>query len=360
MAQFFDEPKFTVAGVTDNTYRGGHGSDTILRSTEALTKAAASLGGESGAKDARRNANEKHSDYDTAIAYADSGDFGRARSLARELLAHQDEAALHHLLAKCDEKLGDPLEAVREYQRAAEMNPDEPFIFDWGTELLIHRTAAPAIEVFSKGNKLYPVSVRMRLGLCSALYSNGDYERAAHCFFEASDLNPNDPQPYLFLGQVQSKEITASEGYLERLARFQNLQGENAWANYLYAAALDRRRQGPEQTGAAARAKRLLEKAIAIDPKLGPAHLELGTLDEQQGDLSEAIAQYQKAIEVSPELQEAHYRLSQAFTKTGAKLEAQKELTLYQALSKTSADLLERERRDTQRFVILLQRSGAQ
>ncbi len=26
--QFFDEPQFTVAGLTDNTYRGGHGSDT--------------------------------------------------------------------------------------------------------------------------------------------------------------------------------------------------------------------------------------------------------------------------------------------------------------------------------------------
>ena len=38
---FFDEPAFTVAGVTDNTYRGGHGSDTVLRSSQAITKATA-------------------------------------------------------------------------------------------------------------------------------------------------------------------------------------------------------------------------------------------------------------------------------------------------------------------------------
>src|ERR1700689_3073302 len=36
--EFFDEPKFTTAGVTDYTYRGGHGSDTVFRSSETLTK----------------------------------------------------------------------------------------------------------------------------------------------------------------------------------------------------------------------------------------------------------------------------------------------------------------------------------
>ena len=41
--QFFDEPEFTVAGVTEAMNPGGHGSDTILRTTEALAKETASL-----------------------------------------------------------------------------------------------------------------------------------------------------------------------------------------------------------------------------------------------------------------------------------------------------------------------------
>src|SRR5215467_2688357 len=41
--QFFDEPHFTVAGVTQTGNAGGHGSDVVLRSTEALTKATLSL-----------------------------------------------------------------------------------------------------------------------------------------------------------------------------------------------------------------------------------------------------------------------------------------------------------------------------
>ena len=36
--EFFDEPKFTVAGVTDGTNLGGHGSNTIVRTKESLAK----------------------------------------------------------------------------------------------------------------------------------------------------------------------------------------------------------------------------------------------------------------------------------------------------------------------------------
>src|SRR2546430_13519862 len=45
----------------------------------------------------------------------------------------------------------DPLEAVRQYQRAAELDASEPYLFDWGAELLLHHAPEPAIEVFSKG-----------------------------------------------------------------------------------------------------------------------------------------------------------------------------------------------------------------
>jgi hypothetical protein len=53
-------------------------------------------------------------------------------------------------------KLGNPLEAVREYQRAAELDASEQYLFDWGTELLTHRALEPAAEVFTKGNRLFP------------------------------------------------------------------------------------------------------------------------------------------------------------------------------------------------------------
>ncbi len=289
-APYFDEPKFIVSGVTDPSQRGGHGSDPILRSTEALTKSTAELRTSSSA--------------DT-----------------------------------------NPLEAVRAFQRAAELDPNETNLFNWGAELLVHHAAAQAVEVFANGHRLFPRSTRTLLGLAVALYSRGDYDQAARRFFEATDLNPSDPEPYLFLGKISSGAITQSDGFAQRLERFAHLQPENAWANYYYAATL-------AQTSP--KARELLEKAVRLDPKLGDAFLLLGIGYADEGNLPKAIAAYQSAIAASPQLEQAHYRLAMAYRKTGQAAKAQEQIELFEQLSRQSAQALERERAEVQQFVFEL------
>src|SRR5258708_6308866 len=222
--EFFDQPTFIVAGVSDNTSRGGHGSDTVLRSSEDLAKATASLGKES-------------------LSPAD-----------------------------LEEQRGNALEAAREYERTAQRDPTERNLFDWAAELLAHRANAQAIEVFTRGNRLFPHSTRMLLGLAVSHYASGDYDQAAQRFFEAADLNPSDPSPYLFLGKVRSGAITESEGFSERMRRFATLQPENAQANYYYARSLWNRRLAPDAS-LAAQVHALLENAIRVDPKFADAYL---------------------------------------------------------------------------------------
>ncbi len=294
--QFFDEPTFTVAGVTDNTYRGGHGSDNVLRSAETLAKSTAAL----------------------------------------------DEP--HHTAAESYEHAGHPLEAVREFQRAAELNPSEINLFDWGTELLSHRAPAAAAEVFAKGERLFPQSIRMMLGLATAWYSAGVYQKAAQWFFKAADADPNDPNPYLFLGKVESREITDSAGYRERMARFAKLAPNNALANYYYAVTLRNQRDY-------ASARRLLHKTVAIDPHLGAAYLQLGIIDN-------SISDYRKAVETDPTLEEARYRLAEAYRLHGDVAKAKEQMAVYNKLSKESNESVERERREMQRFVVALRNSA--
>lgn len=316
--EFFDEPHFTVAGVTDTTNLGGHGSDAVVRNREALAKATASL------------------------------------SKQPPGTADADEAARHHLLADADERRGDPLEAVREYQRAAELNPSESNLFDWGTELLVHRAAEPAIEVFTKGNRMFPHSVRMLAALGAAWYASGSYEQAAQRLCEASDLNPNEPTPYLFMGKMQTVETTQSEAVVERLARFARLQPENPLANYYYAVSLWKGRKSPEDGADLAHIKSLLEKTIELDPKFGPGYLQLGALYSERKDFSNAIFAYQKAIEATPSLEEAHYRLAQAYRQAGETLKAQAELQIYAQISKEKEEELDRQRHEVQQFVYQL------
>jgi tetratricopeptide (TPR) repeat protein len=308
---FFDELNFIVAGVTDTMSRGGHGSDTVLRSTEALAKATVSL-------------------------------------------SHLTPTAAGATLAEAAEKQGKALEAVHEYQRAAELDPTEQHLFDWGADLLKHRASDAAAAVFSRAKVAYPQSLRMLLGLAAALYARGSYEPAAERFFQACDLDPNDPEPYMFLGKVQSIEITQLAGYKERLRRFAERHPEDAWANYYYAVSLWKQRKSPEDVETPKRAGALLQKAVRIDPAFGAAHLQLGIIYSDRGDYPAAIAAYQKALAVSPRLDEAHYRLGQAYARIGEKEKARKELETYEQVSRKSTEEAERERAEIRQFVVEL------
>jgi tetratricopeptide (TPR) repeat protein len=341
--EFFDEPHFNVAGVTDTTNLSGHGSDTIVRNREALADATAAL--------------SKPAAGDSA--YADTGDYARARQNLQALInapdkPDQEKAQLHHLLGDVDEKLGDSLEAVREYQRAAELNPSEANLFDWGAELLTHHAAEPAIEVFTKGNRLFPRSVRMLAGLGAAWYSLGSYDQAAKSFCEASDLNPSDPSPYLFMGKMQSAEATQSPAIAERLARFAALQPENALANYYQAVSLWQGRKSPDDFATVKHVRSLLEKTVHLDSKLGLAYLQLGMVYAEQKDLPRAISAYQQAVEATPSLEQAHYRLAQAYKQAGETAKAHSELQLYEEISQEKTQEIERQRHELQQFVYRL------
>jgi len=410
--QYFDEPQFTVAGVTDAANPGGHGSEAILRTTESLAMETAALGApaktESSsaiaspsssavAEQSLRTQVERESDnfelnyrlgkvlvddgkageaiaylerasqvnptdyenaYELALARVDTGQYERARTDAQALLVTPnrtalEQAELHHLLGNVEEKLGNPLDAVHEYQRAAEFNPSEPNLFDWGTDLLLHRAFEPAIEVFAQGNRLFPRSARMLTGTGVAWYARGAYEQAAHRLCEASDINPADPSPYLFLGKVQSVEAMLSDCVLVRLKRFVRLQPDNALANYYYALVLSKQ-DGSQDANNLVQAELLLEKAVRLDPKLAPAYLQLGILYSQRGESTKAISAYKEAIKANPQSEEAHYRLAQAYSRAGDKLEAQAELQIYREQAKKTAEQADHDRREVQQFVYTL------
>jgi tetratricopeptide (TPR) repeat protein len=321
--EFFDEPHFTVAGVTDTTSLGGHGSDAIVRNREALAQATVSLSKEPPGQTAPGQTTEH-------------------------------EAGRHHLLAVADEKRGDAVEAVREYQRAAELSPTESNLFDWGAELLVHRAVEPALEVFTKGNRLFPHSVRMLAGLGASWYALGSYDRAAQRLCEASDLNPDDPTPYHFMGKMQAVENSQSDAIVERLARFVRLQPQNALANYYYAVSLWKRRKSPEDVEDLPQVKFLLEQAVHFDPNLGPAYLQLGVLYSERKDIPNAISAYQHAIAATPLLEEAHYRLAQVYRQAGEASKAQAELQLYTQISKQKEEESNRDRHELQQFVYQL------
>jgi tetratricopeptide (TPR) repeat protein len=370
--EFFDEPHFTVAGVTQATNSGGHGSDTVLRTSEALARATVALNKEPARDSSAPSSAETESSLRDAVTSAPQN-FEANRRLGQFLLDHgksaeavaflrraselnPTDARSHHLLGDAEEKSANSLDAVREFERTAELDPSEANLFDWGTELLTHRALEPATEIFTQGNRLFPRSWRMLVALGVSWYARGSYDQATQCLGNASDLAPENPTPYLFLGKMQSAGTATPEPVVKLLGRFSQFHPENALANYYYAVALWK-----QSAGAATdtRVETLLEKAVHLDANLSAAYLQLGILYSEREDFSRAILAYQKAIEVSVQPDEtvetAHYRLAQAYQRTGEKDKAQVEVELHHDIDMKLKDDIDHERHELQEFVISLQ-----
>lgn len=340
--EFTDDPNFTVAGVTDWTAVGGHGADTNLRTSETLAKDAIALKSErpAGASPG-------------GVAINGTGaDLVQARERLKGLLARNNTAEGHRLLGDIDEQLNDPLSAEREYEEAVRLDPNEESYFRWGTELLLHRAIEPAVQVFAKGSRLHPKSVRMLAGWGAALYAAGSYEEAALRVCAASDLGPDDSHPYLFLAEMENAAPGPLPCANEKLARFAHDRPENALASYYYARSLWKRRAGPGHENDFSSIESLLNRALAVDPKLGAAYLQLGILCFSQGRLAEAVSAYQKAIVTSPQLGEAHYRLAMAYKRQGEQAKAEQEIRLHEQIEKREAEAVERRRREVQQFLV--------
>src|SRR5436853_325136 len=350
--EFDDRPNFTIAGVTDWNNAGMHGSDVNVRTSEALAKETLALKNsglvESSAVDSKAGTTSLNS-------VESKGQLLGARENARRMLAKADTADGHRLLGELNERLGDPLEAVREHERAAHMDPSEQNYFEWGTELLLHRADEPAVEVFTKGSHAHPESARMLSGLGAALYAEGKSEEAARRLCEAADLKPADPAPYVFLGKMEKAATGVLPCGEQKLARFVREQPGNALANYYYGVALWKRDGGSEKNAASLQqAEALLDKAVRIDPKLGEAYLQLGILRTERGNFEQAIRDSTKAIEVSPQLNEAHYRLGSAYRRIGEESKAEREFREYERIEKAEAEAIESQQRELRQFLIIL------
>ena len=409
--EFDDQPHFKIAGVTDSAGSGGHAAETRLRTGEVLAKDTLNLkdhaeaskkGPEAGIRgnesalrvqwsqnpqsfSANRQLGEMYFQsqrYGEAIrflsaaydidsrnhqnavelleALMDSGEIAQARDRAIHMLAEDklnssDQADFHRLLGDVYEKSSDPLSAIHEYERAAGADQSEQNYFAWGSELLLHRAAAPAIEVFSKGARLHPHSSRMLAGLGAALFTSGSTEDGAQRLCQASDLDPKNPAPFLFLGKMQEGISSPLPCVEQKLARFAHDQPENAWADYYYGLAVWRRSRGMVNPKLLAQAEELLEKAANIDPKLDVAFLELGNLEYARAEFPEAIGSYEKAIAINPDGSEAHYRLGLAYKHAGDESRAKREFDLFKTLDKSETEKIEQQRHDIRQFLFVLQ-----
>ncbi|HEY3626707.1 MAG TPA: tetratricopeptide repeat protein [Terracidiphilus sp.] len=403
--EFADNPNFTVAAVTDWTAAGGHGSDAVLRTSEALNRDAlnlkpaapppldattdwkqsesvlrAALAAAPHAFEPNHKLGELYlreerfdqavgplesaykadpgnfeNEYDLALALKGNVQIPEAREHVQKLIAIRDSGDVHRLAGEIHEKGGDSLAAVHEFELAVRDDPSEQNYFEWGSELLLHRAVWQARDVFTAGVKAYPKSERMLTALGAALFAGALYDQAAQRLCEASDLNPADPEPYTFMGKVEISAPNPLPCVEQKLERYAAQRPADPLANYFYAMALWKQNGPRPDPPTFARVHELLSKAVTLDPQCSDAYLQLGVLEATRRDYQKAIGFYAKAIDANPQSSEAHYRLGIAYDRMGEKEKAAQQLALHEELKKQQAAAIEEQRREVKQFLVVVE-----
>ena len=288
--------------------------------------------------------------YNLALAYFRSGNPTKAAETLQVLLAQQPRAEVYNLLATVEEKRQHYLEAVRAYQKAAEMEPgNEDFRYDYANELLQHRTTQEAITLFATGVRDFPRSWKLRLGLGCAYYLAGKFDDAAGVLLETIKLEPNNKLAYFFLGKTYESTESLQPAIREAFKAYLDRNPDNPWAYYHNGTILYLRAQLDPQPDFRP-AKSNLERALLLKPGFAEAYLQLGTILQQEGQLKESIPFLDRAIHSNPKLAAAHYRLAVAYKRLGQVEKAKPEFDVYERLK--SGNQAEQEKQEVIQFLV--------
>jgi len=289
--------------------------------------------------------------YDLALVYFLTARLAEARKLVQSILPTNNTGELHNLLGQIEEKDGQFIAAVNEFEIAAHLDPSEDNLFDWGGELLLHRTYEPAIEVFQEATQRYPKSPRLMIGLGMTLDLRGKYDEAVKALLTAADLAPSDARCYLFLSKAYDSSPGQAGEVIQRFKRYAELKPNDALAQYYYALSLWKGKRVGDASLDLQAVESLLKKAIVLDDKLSEAHVQLGNIYADQHEYEKSIPEYVRALELDPNISDAHYRLGTDYVHVGQKDRAQKEFEVYQKLRAEHLAEIDKERAEVQQFV---------
>lgn len=309
---------------------------------------------------ARRQAPHNYTiDYNLGLALFRAGQHEQAAAVLKETTAYRDTAELRHLLADVYEDSGRYLEALREYQNAVRLEPDnETYWFALAYEMLKHRTYDGAAATLEAAVQKFPASYRLRLALGITYFARRQYDRAIGSFTKASDLQPALVGPYRMLAAACGNRSRWGEAVLTRLQRLMQVKPETPWGPYLYGLAHEESFEEAPETDRVHSSSDLASfyrKSIALDPEFAEARYRLGRLYRKEGRLAEAVEQLKAATRGRRDWPEPRYELARTYLQLGRKEAAEREFQRHRDLLKNEEEQRAEQLQRIQQFILLLE-----
>jgi len=99
-------------------------------------------------------------------------------------------------------------------------------------------------------------------------------------------------------------------------------------------------------------ARKLLETALAADPKLPEAQFQMGRFLQDDSLWKESIPFLERAVELKPDYATAHYRLARAYWRTGRKQDGQAQMELQKKFASQKQKDLDQRLRQLTTFIV--------
>jgi tetratricopeptide (TPR) repeat protein len=282
--------------------------------------------------------------YNLALAYFRNGNHSKSAETLQALVAHQPRAEAYNLLAQVEEQRKRFLEAVRAFQKAAELEPsNEDYRFDYGYELLQHQTDRAAIAILASGVRDFPRSLKLHLGLGCAYYVVGNQEDAARTLLKTIKIDPSNKLAYLLLGKSYEQAGSLQAAVAEAFKAYLTLAPLDPWAYYHYGTILYLNTQSATKPDFQ-ETKSCLRRALSLNPRFAEALVQLAIVLQAEDQNSESVSLLGQAVESNPRLASAHYRLGIAYIRLGEKDKAAGEFALSERLNAENQDGREKRR----------------
>ena len=287
--------------------------------------------------------------YNLSLSLFDSGAVKEASTALERIPAASASDQTEALAGDIAEKLGDFKQAIEHYQAAAQLNASDANLYALTVELMRHWTWDQAYKVATFSLSHYPQSTHFKVAQGISQYGAQHYLESVVLFSALLEQDPDNALYADLLGRSCSAIAEDASAECTGLDDFAHHHPENAQAATYAAVSLLHR---PAAQQDPAEVKRLLDQAIAANPRLPDAWFQLAVLAQAQLQWKESVAMLEKAIELRPTYPEAHYRLSRAYSHLGQREQAQQEIVLQQKYSQQAKDSLNNHLSEVVTFLV--------
>jgi tetratricopeptide (TPR) repeat protein len=295
-----------------------------------------------------------------ALAQFQAAQLDDALASAEKCKAAVDSAEIEDLLGDIQEARGDNLGAVRSFQAAVALAPnEEKYRLSLALELLRHQSFEATKVVLQQADESHPNSWRIQFALGMLQYFMGKEDEATPILQRAADLSPDPSIALKYAGDIQLNRAAAPDpGLISQLCKYADLHPKEATMQFYCGALLFRRAYVAENKANMADILRRLNTAARLLPNDPGPHCQLGRAYRWIEQWQSALQESEVCVRLDPDSAQPHYRLAQIYQHLGQQERSKAEMKIYEAASKRMSDENARRDKTIKTFLYTIQKAA--